>query len=153
MQRLLIIFIFSFIAPFFLLAQDQTDEKSSEEIVAPYQVTNVSSAIQSTDDQVRTALEIANDTLENREIKEELDAIIGEYKTSEEDSVFIDLDAISLWGLKDVNQLWEGRKEALQSFNDGLSKELSQVSELLVITTTLSKKWNATKLYADTCSN
>ncbi len=133
-----------------LVAQNQPDNPQVEETITPYEITNISSAIQLTDDQVRAALEIGNDSTSITKAQESLTALISAYRDLEEDTVILDFTSLSLWGLKDINQQWLNIKESLLEFNLSIDEPLKEIAGHKEILEEFIKKWTATKQFADT---
>jgi len=150
MNYYLKLILLSVLLPLRAFTQNQNEESKVEEAVKPYELTNVAAAIQSTDEQLRAALEIANDSVQNAKVEQELNLIIGSYRNSEIDTVLVDFNKLTLWGLKDENQKWLGVKDELTAYNTDLGIYLVETTSFLEITEVLSKKWAVTKLFADT---
>lgn len=141
MKKLLfLLFLFSF-----QLANGQETTSTDSVKIQPFELTNLTSAAEETDDALRKAREAIEKDEDAFNINKRYQSVLEKNVDLRNDTVSEQLESYNLWALNDIDDSWSSYEIEIESIKKDFSKLSDSYQDALLKTTDYASRWQLTK--------
>ena len=129
----------------FQFAHGQETTSTDSVKLQPFELANLTSAAEETDNALRKAREAIEKGDDAFEINKRFNASLEKNTELREDTIQEQLESYNLWALKDIDNDWSSYENELESIKKDFSRLSDSYQDALIKTTNYSERWILTK--------